>query len=108
MHAPSKKAKAIAPPEDEPDAKQPFQGSAEDAAAAIVGAACKITTSAKAAATGEGAIERTAITRPPHAHDRLHGAQVKRKLLKLMDYGKLSPDERRANRRPTLIERGKG
>ena len=49
MHAPSKKAKAIAPPEDEPDAKQPFQGSAEDAAAAIVGAACKITTSAKRA-----------------------------------------------------------
>jgi hypothetical protein len=105
MHAPSKKAKAIAPPEDEPDAKQPFQGSAEDAAAAIVGAASKITTSAKAAATGEGAIERTAITRPPHAHDRLHGAQVKSAKL-LMDYGKLSPDERRAEALARSAEHG--
>ena len=105
MHSPSKKAKAIAPPEDEPDAKQPFQGSAEDAAAAIVGAACKITTSAKAAATGEGAIERTAITRPPHAHDRLHGAQVKSAKL-LMDYGKLSPDERRAEALARSAEHG--
>ena len=50
--SPTKKVKAVAPPEDEPDAKQPFQGSAEDAAAAIVGAASKITTSAKAAAKG--------------------------------------------------------
>lgn len=104
LHSPSKKAKAIATPEDEPDAKQPFQGSAEDAAAAIVGAASKITTSAKATAKGEGAIERTAITRHPHAHDRLHGAQVKRKLL--MDYGKLSPDERRAEALARFTEHG--
>ena len=69
--SPTKKVKAVAPPEDEPDAKQPFQGSAEDAAAAIVGAASKITTSAKAAAKGEGAIERTEITRPPRASNGL-------------------------------------